>query len=400
MPLTRTRILLILAALVALAVPAVAGAAPSRKKAIWGPATVNGRSQFPIYRDLGVGIWQSGINWPSVAPTRPAHPRDPLDPAYHWPAGAGRRDRAGQARRDPDRRWRSASRPGGRAATARRSWAPRRPSDFADFAYAASKRYPSVRHWMIWGEPTRAENFMPLIPEKRDRPLTRRMKRAPHLYARILDAAYGALKSRSRRNLVIGGNSFTTGDISSLNWIRNLRLPNGKPPRMDLYGHNPFSARRPLLTGPRSATASPTSPTWTCWRAGSTAGSRHPRGKRRINFFLSELFWPTDHANHEFNFWVTRRTAASWLTRRAADHAALVAHLHARLVRPLRRPADRDGRRGEPRAADLPRQEEAGVPRLQAWLRPAQAATAQTRVIRSSGRRRSERSAAAQVAAG
>ena len=71
MPLPRTRILLILVALLVLALPAVAGAAPSRKKAIWGPATVNGRSQFPIYRDLGVGIWQNRINWSKVAPTRP-----------------------------------------------------------------------------------------------------------------------------------------------------------------------------------------------------------------------------------------------------------------------------------------------------------------------------------------
>ena len=38
-----------------------------------------------------------------------------------------------------------------------------------------------------------------------------------------------------------------------------------------------------------------------------------PRGKRRMKLFLSELFWPTDHPNHEFNFWVERRTAASWL---------------------------------------------------------------------------------------
>jgi hypothetical protein len=313
MPLTRTRILLTLAALVALAVPAVAGAAPSRKKAIWGPATVNGRSQFPIYRDLGVGIWQSRINWPSVAPTRPAHPRDPLDPAYHWPAELD--DAIARGRRVGIQtalavsfapRWAS-----GHDAP---QWAPKRPSDFADFAYAASKRYPSVRKWIIWSEPTRAENFMPLIPEKRDRPLTRRMKRAPHLYARILDAAYGALKSRSRRNLVIGGNSFTTGDISSLNWIRNLRLPNGKPPRMDLYGHNPFSARRPLLNRPPLGHGFADFSDLDLLARWVDRWLAHPRGKGRIKFFLSELFWPTDHANHEFNFWVSRRTAASWLT--------------------------------------------------------------------------------------
>src|SRR5215207_11088083 len=67
------------------AVP-TAEAAPSIKKAIWGPAKVDGRSQFPIYRDLGVGIYQTALPWNTVAPTRPAGPTDPADPAYRWPA--------------------------------------------------------------------------------------------------------------------------------------------------------------------------------------------------------------------------------------------------------------------------------------------------------------------------
>ncbi len=313
MPVTRTRLLLALAAVLVLALPVSAGAAPSRKKAIWGPATLHGRSQFPIYRDLGVGIWQDRVNWSDVAPTRPAHPRDPLDPAYRWPAEL---DFAiAQGRRFGIRtslvltqspRWASGhSDP---------RWAPRKPTDFADFAYAASARYPSVRHWMIWSEPTRRANFLPLLMEKRDRPLTRRMKKGPHTYARILDAAYGALKRRARRNIVIGGNSFTTGDVSALNWIRNLRLPNGKPPRLDLYGHNPFSNRRPLLDRPPLGHGFADFSDLDLLARWVDRWLARPRGKKRINFFLSELFWPTDHKNHEFNFWVTRQTAASWLT--------------------------------------------------------------------------------------
>ena len=313
MPLTRIRLLLLLAALVALALPAAADAKPSRKKAIWGPATVDGRSQFPIYRDLGVGIWQNVISWDSIAPTRPAHPRDPADPAYRWPSeldtAIARGKRVGiqtalGVRTAPS--WASGH--------SDSRWAPKKPSDFADFVYAASRRYPSVRHWMIWLEPTRTANFMPLIPEKRDRPLTRRMKRAPHIYARMLDAAYGALKARSRRNIVIGGNSFTTGDISPLNWIRNLRLPSGTPPRMDLYGHNPFSARLPRLKGPAMGHGFADFNDLDVLARWVDRWLAHPRGKRRINFFLSELFWPTDHQNHEFDFWVTRHRAATWLT--------------------------------------------------------------------------------------
>jgi hypothetical protein len=313
MPLTRTRILLILGALVALALPVSADAAQSRKKSIWGPATVDGRSQFPIYRDLGVGIWQNRINWSAIAPTRPAHPRDPLDHAYQWPAEL---DQAIQEARRFGIRTSLAVAFAPRWASGHRApqWAPRHPGDFADFVYAASARYPSVRHWIIWSEPTRAENFMPLIHEKRDRPLTRRMKTGPHTYARILDAAYGALKHRSRRNIVIGGNSFTTGDVSSLNWIRNLRLPNGKPPRLDLYGHNPFGARLPQLKGSSIGHGFADFNDLDVLAGWVDRWLARPRGKKRINFFLSELFWPTDHANHEFNFWVTRKTAALYLT--------------------------------------------------------------------------------------
>ena len=192
-------------------------------------------------------------------------------------------------------------------------WAPRRPGDFADFAFAASRRYPRVRLWLIWAEPTRRANFKPLIHERRDRPLTRRMKRGPRLYSRILDASYASLKRRNRRNLVIGGNSFTTGDVSPLNWIKNLRLPNGRPPRMDMYGHNPFSGRRPFLNRPPVGHGFADFSDLDLLAGWVDRYLGRPRGRRAMKLFLSELFWPTDHPNHEFNFWVTRRTAASWL---------------------------------------------------------------------------------------
>jgi hypothetical protein len=42
---------------------------------------------------------------------------------------------------------------GGRSA----NWAPKHASDFADFAYAASRKYPGVHRWMVWGEPPRGD---------------------------------------------------------------------------------------------------------------------------------------------------------------------------------------------------------------------------------------------------
>jgi hypothetical protein len=311
----------LLAALILCALAGTAYADVSRKKAIWGPVRVDGVSQFPTYRSLGAGIYMTRVNWNEVAASRPEKALDPADPAYAWPAELD--DAVQQARRHGIRV--AVTVTGAPAWASGKSdpiWAPRKARDFARFVAAASKRYPSVRLWQIWAEPTQTANFQPLIHENRDpeqdpsivRPLTREMKRGPHRYARILDAAYAALKKVNRRNLVIGGNTFTTGDVSVLNWIRNLRLANGRPPRMDLYGHNPFSARRPVFGGPplgygfADFTDLPILARWI---------DRH-LGRRRSNrgakIFISELLWPTDHSNFEFNFWVSQETAASWLT--------------------------------------------------------------------------------------
>jgi hypothetical protein len=300
----------VLTALILLAAPATAEV--TRKKAMWGPLELNGASQFPVYADLGVGIYQTSLAWADVARQRPLNPRDPSDPAYSWP---GDIDRAVQdgfqfgiqvsllVQGAPA--WANGGRPS--------QWAPTNPADFADFLRAASRRYPGVRHWMIWGEPTKAQNFQPLAADNR-RPLRGEGLRGPHLYARILDAAYGALKKVSRRNLVIGGNSFTVGTVSPRRWIEALRLPNGKPPRMDLYGHNPFSARRPDLSqGTLGRGYADFSDLDSLVRWIDRNLRRRDLGGRPMRVFISEFSLPTDHANHEFNFYVSRRTQASWL---------------------------------------------------------------------------------------
>src|SRR5438309_249568 len=55
-------------------------------KAMWGPATRDGVSQFPIYRELGVKVYEDDLSWAQIATRRPRNPRDPRDPAYVWPA--------------------------------------------------------------------------------------------------------------------------------------------------------------------------------------------------------------------------------------------------------------------------------------------------------------------------
>jgi hypothetical protein len=280
-------------------------------KAIWGPVRRDGVSQFPIYRDLRVGIYEAPLGWDEVAPTRPRHPRDPRDPAYRWPPELA--DAVGQARaykmrvlimiiRTP--RWANGNRPS--------TWAPLRVGDYADFAFAAARRYPSVHLWMVWDEPSRANNFAPLTPAPATvTRLTSRQAAAPRRYARILDATYGALKRVSRANMVVGGNTYTTGDIRTGQWVRYMRLPNGRPPRLDLYGHNPFSFRRPNLRNPPVDGAIDFSD---LARLGTLVDRNLRRpGSPRLRLFLSEWTIPTSAPDNEFNFYTDLGTQADWI---------------------------------------------------------------------------------------
>jgi hypothetical protein len=293
---------------------ASAGAEPAGArngmKAIWGPVQLGALPQFPIYRDLGVNLHEAGLSWDATALRRPRHPRDPRDPAYRWPAAT---TAAVAAARSYGMRslllvsnspaWAN----GGHAS----SYAPLRASDYGDFLVAAARHYPSVHLWMAWGEPSRRPNFRPLVPARPGRRLSAAQAAAPRRYARMLDAAYAGLKGVSARNLVIGGNTYTTGDISTPQWVRNMRLPDGRPPRMDLYGHNPFSLRRPNLAKP----ASPLDQYdfSDMGRLSSLVNAQLRRGPRRIRLFLSEWTIPTAANDSEFNYWATLPVQASWI---------------------------------------------------------------------------------------
>jgi hypothetical protein len=78
---------------------------------------------------------------------------------------------------------------------------------------------------------------------------------APRNYAVLLDTAYAELKRQSPKNLVIGGNTYVSAgedNIRPYQWIEYMRLPNGERPRMDMWGHNPWSNHLPDLDDPPS----------------------------------------------------------------------------------------------------------------------------------------------------
>lgn len=295
-------------------VTAMAGAPPSKaaEKAIWGPVgdVPGAGSAFGLYRRLGVDTFQIGLDFAHAAPTRPAEPRDPGDPAYRWPAALDRAVSEGSrtgiriavlVQRSPG--WANGGRP--------EIWRPRSRA-FADFLTAASRRYPTVRRWMIWGEPSRISAFQP-----------NRLGTSvgPRAYSKLLDASYGALKAASPRNIVIGGMTYTGGGpegITPAKWLRGMRLPNGRPPRLDWFGHNPFPFRFPNLrkeavaggyrdTSDLDLFAREIARTYT-----RRCGRR--RCGRRPKLWLSEYAIQSDHGSGVFRTYVSRGDQARWLT--------------------------------------------------------------------------------------
>jgi hypothetical protein len=302
---------ILLVAVTAAAGNVCAGARASTPlKAIWGPSVRGGASLFPIYHELGVRVYEEDLPWFKVATRRPHNARDPKDPAYVWPAGLTKA--IAEASRyhihvalqiigSPP--WANGGKPW--------NWAPNNPDDYANFAIAASKRYPHVHLWMIWGEPSRSHNFEPLDPVKPFAKPDVHQRSAPHRYARILDSAYSALKGVSRSNVVIGGMTYTTGDISTQQWIENLRLPDGKPPRLDMYGHNPFSFRVPSLSNQPSPEQQVDFSD--LQRLSKLVDHYLGRpGNTRPRLFLSEWTIPTA-VDLEFNFYVEPPLQAQWI---------------------------------------------------------------------------------------
>ncbi|MGH3995056.1 MAG: hypothetical protein ACRDSN_21645, partial [Pseudonocardiaceae bacterium] len=169
--------------------------------------------------------------------------------------------------------------------------------------------------WMIWGEPNRDDRFQ---PNAEGSPAGARA------YAPILDAAYGALKGVSAANVVIGGMTWTGGTVKPAPFLDFMRLPSGRPPRLDWFGHNPFPFRFPNLREENIAGG---------WRDISdmdlfTAELRRVY-RSNVRLWLSEFTVLSDKPSREFEQSVSREAQAQWLSAsyRIADALPSIAGL-------------------------------------------------------------------------
>jgi hypothetical protein len=303
---------------VAALIPATSFAAHRHKalKMIWGPVNMpGGPSAFPTYHRLGVDVLQLDLTWADVAPTQPANPQNPADPAYHWPSDVTQAVQQGAGygiricllvKGTPP--WAN----GGRDP----AWAPNNPADYGNFLIAAAREYPSVRFWMVWGEPNR-DDLSDFRPMPANSPV------GPRRYALLLQAGYRALKSVTRSNIVIGGNTWSFGNVEPADFIKWMRLPNGKPPPLDYYGHNPFGRRFPRLAKPYFPGGRDIDD------IGTLESQLRKIYHRKVPLWLSEFTISSNHTNIAFDFAVSRKEQAKWVTAafKLVDSVSYVAGL-------------------------------------------------------------------------
>jgi hypothetical protein len=235
-----------------------------------------------------------------VAPTRPANPTSPDDPAYRWPATLTRVLTSARANGIVPMldiigfpAWSN----GGRSA----AWAPARPTDYAYFAAAAVKKYPQVRRWIVVSEPTNGFNLLPQGGRGRT---------APRIYARLLDAAYTSIHGVRKDAVVVGGNVHPNGlnnqgTTAPDTFLTYLRLPNGRRPRLDMFGINPYTERPLDLALPhRPGRIDFDDLDWLSRQLDQIWPRRH------LKILVDEFGWNTEHSAVGWLYYISRQQQA------------------------------------------------------------------------------------------
>jgi hypothetical protein len=232
------------------------------------PASPAARVQ--TLQKLGVDLVRLTLRWDTVAPTAPADPRNPNDPAYHWELYDSILQRLHAAHISVlislwgTPKWANVGE--------KPNYAPLDPDALGSFAFAASTKYPWITRWTVWNEPN-VRLF--LIPN------------SPSVYTtRLLNPAYRALKAANPHNLVAGGVTSprkTPSGVSPITWIRGMRAAHAL---LDAYAQNPYPVR------PRET---PTS--GGCWRCTEVTMATLPKLITEVkrDFGTRTRIWLTEY---------------------------------------------------------------------------------------------------------
>ena len=218
---------------------------------------------------------------------------------------------------------------------------------------AVVKHYTKVRRFVVFSEPSHFVNFKPQGDHG---------KAAPRAYARILDAAYGSMHAARKDVVVIGGNVHPSGSDDAQTtapdtFLKNMLLPNGKRPRLDEFGLNPYTERPldlRLPKGPKVLDFDDLD--WLVKQLDRDWPGQH------LKLFIGEFGWNTEHGAQGWLYTVSRAEQAWKLGDGVPARRVAEAGRHHLLV-PAVRPAAREVRgllrELDERARDLRRRAQA-----------------------------------------
>jgi hypothetical protein len=158
--------------------------------------------------EVGSTVIRAWVYWPQIAPTRPADPANPFDPAYRMD-DLDELVRGAQARGEEVLftiwgvpKWAN----GGKGA----NYAPKNYNDWQTFCKAVAARYsgrnpgyPFVRFYSVWNEPNLNQFLAPQF--------TKGKPSSPAIYAKLYRAAYAGIKAGSPSALVGAGETSPRG---------------------------------------------------------------------------------------------------------------------------------------------------------------------------------------------
>jgi hypothetical protein len=214
---------------------------------------------FSLLGQLHVQEIRENLYWGGtygVAFKRPAHPRDPNDPAYHWTLY----DRTVEYAQQYGIKvlFSIYATPTWESGNASKNIAPKNPNDLRDFAYAAAQRYsgtfaddtgrvlPAVKDWTAWNEPN---NPTFLAPQYKRSGSTWVIQSATN-YAKICNAVYDGVHATFNGNERVAcgvtaprGNNNPNSSRPSVSPIAFLRAcKKAGLLRFDAWAHHPYYA--------------------------------------------------------------------------------------------------------------------------------------------------------------
>ena len=238
------------------------------------------------------------LYWSDIAPTRPASPTNPADPAYQWvDSRADMRVQGALAAgltplvtifKAPG--WaEDRSSFGGEAGTVKPS-----AQAFGSFAEAIAKHYPQVHFWEAWNE-SNLDHF--LTPQVVDgKPYS------PGMYRDLLNAFYAGIHKVDPGATVVAGGLARRYRIAPLRFMRELFCLSDTlakvatcPVHLDAWSHHPYTNGGPFgKEGSPDGVSLGDLPKMRKTLAAAKASGNALTAQSTIPFWVSEFSWDTD----------------------------------------------------------------------------------------------------------